>query len=845
MKRPARAKGAKARRLVDMTADYQPLAGVPDEFIGPDGRPRGHWLEFFSQLAGLGREDMDRRFQVVERYIRDQGMSYRAYGETVERHWPLSHMPLLIEEDEWRQIEAGIAQRARMFEIMLCDIYGRGRLVAEGALPAAAITGSADFLRPMVGIRPAGGHFLQFYAADLGRGPDGRWWVLNDRTQAPSGAGYALENRLNLSRAFQSFYRDMNVRRLAPFFQAFRAGLAGLGDRSDPRICLHTPGPFSETYYEQAYLARYLGFVLVEGADLVARDGQAHVRTIAGLKRADVIWRRIDADFADPLELNGASHLGVPGLVESIRQGNVAVVNALGAGVAESPALLGFTAGLADRLLGESLILPNIATWWCGQSDAREEVLNRLDDMVIAPAFSGADPRGAGNRSLVGAELSSPERARLAQAIAARGADFIGQEMARLSTTPVWVGDRLEPRPFVLRVYAAIGPDGQYHVMPGGFCRISDRLDCRALSMGDGVQTADVWVLSKRPVEQTSLLPAQENVNVRRIMGNLPSRAADNLFWLGRYLERAEATLRLIRCLARRMIENDDLSMQGAATTARLRKILIDWGAAPAKPRSPLSALDFLNVVLLDEDESGSAVALARAAHRAASVIRERLSGDSWRMIVDLKTGLESLGAPVGAAVREPLDEPEAFERADMALQAIASVSGLAQENMNRVAGWRFLELGRRIERGLNTSRFVRLFGMEQAQVEDFDVLLDLIDSQITYRSRYLTGLSPLPVRDMAILDPFNPRSVGFQAERIVEHIATLPVLSQNGMLEAPNRIAIGLAADLATAEASALKTEFLLSIERRLMALAEAMAARYFLQGPNAARSEKQMGLA
>lgn len=834
---PGSASNAKARRLVEMTEAYRPLDGVPDEFIGPDGRPRGHWLEFFDRLAGLGSDDMARRFETVERNIREQGVSYRAYGETVDRIWPLGHMPLLISENEWSVIEAGVVQRAEVFEGLLSDLYGEGELVSEGILPAAAVTGSADFLRPMVGVRPRGGRFVSLYAADIGRGPDGQWWVLNDRVQAPSGLGYALENRLNLSRAFQSIYRDLNVRRLAPFFQHFRAGLASLADRSEPRICLHTPGPYSETYYEQAYLARYLGFVLVEGADLVAHDDLLHIRTIAGLKRADVIWRRIDSDYADPLELNSASQLGVPGLVDAIRQGNVALANALGAGVAETPALLGFMTNLASRLLGEKLLLPTIATWWCGQPQERAQVLSRLNEMAISPAFGASHSRVLFGRSQVGGELSEKQRAKLAEAIRERGADFVGQEVVRLSTMPVWVDNKLEPRPFVLRVFAAIGDDGKFHVMPGGFCRISARMDSRAVTMGQGVQTADVWISGHSPVEPTSLLPRGDAVSIRRIMGNLPSRAADNLFWLGRYIERVEATLRLIRALARRAIENEDMYAEGAATTQRLRKLLGDWGAAPAKPKTPLTPQAFLNAAMFNVDEYGSAVSLARACQRSASAIRERLSSDTWRILVDLCQKLENAQAP--------LDEPEILELAENELQAVASISGLAQENMNRVAGWRFLEIGRRLERGVNTCRLVRNFGMEQARAADFDVLLDLIDSQITYRSRYIVGVAPYPVRDMALLDPYNPRSVAFQTEKLSEHIGTLPVLRQDGMLEAPNRIAIEVNADLATKVASCITNEFVLSIERRLMGLADAVAARYFLQGANAARAEKQMGLA
>jgi uncharacterized alpha-E superfamily protein len=464
-------------------------------------------------------------------------------------------------------------------------------------------------------------------------------------------------------------------------------------------------------------------------------------------------------------------------------------------------------------------------------------VLNRLEDMTVAPAFGAATTRALMSRSVVAGDLTSAQRARLYDAIRARGADYIGQEVAQLSTTPVWVNNKLEPRPFILRVFAALDEEGKFHVMPGGFCRISDRLDSRAVAMGAGVQTSDVWIVANKPAEYSTLLPQSESVAIRRIMGNLPSRAADNLFWLARYLERAEATLRLIRCLGKRVVENEDMSPEGAATMNRLRKLLTDWGASPAKPKVTLTPQGFLNTALFNIDEYGSASALAKNAQRTASVIRERLSADTWRIIVELLKGLEDC--------TPPLDEPEILEQADVALQAMASISGLAQENMNRVAGYRFLEIGRRLERAINTCRFVRTFGMEQARAADFDVLLDLTDSQITYRSRYLVGIAPYPVRDLALLDPFNPRSVAFQTARLSEHIATLPVLRQDGMLEEPNRIAINLDADLRTTAASSVTSEFVLSIERRLLALADSIATRYFLQGANAAQAEKQVGLA
>ena len=310
-----------AQRLSGWLRGYQTLQGIPDELFDSMGRPRDHWLCFLGDFAEYPEGESKSRFDLATRHIRDTGVSYRIYGEESERSWPLNPLPLILGQREWTQIAAGVEQRANLMEMLLQDFYGKATLLADGALPAAALTGSADFLQAMRGVEPPGGRYLQIYAADLGRGPDGRWWVLDDRTQAPSGAGYALENRLVLSRAYPNLYTAMNVMRLAPFFEGLRKGLAARAGRSDPRICLLTPGPFSETYFEQAHLARYLGFLLVEGDDLIARDGKVYVRTIAGLKRADVILRRVDAEFIDPLELNSASRLGTPGMLEAIRAG--------------------------------------------------------------------------------------------------------------------------------------------------------------------------------------------------------------------------------------------------------------------------------------------------------------------------------------------------------------------------------------------------------------------------------------------------------------------------------------------------------------------------------------------
>ena len=465
------------RRIAQWTRDYARLPGIPDEYIGQDGAPRAAWSRFFDAFAALSPADIERRFASADRHLREAGVTYRAPGETADRLWPLSHLPLIIDEADWQQLTTGIAQRAQLFEMVLRDLYGEGRLVTDGAVPAAAIAGSNEYLRAVCGVKPPGGRHLHLYAADVGRGPDGRWWVLNDRTQAPSGAGYALENRLVLSRAFSNLYKSMNVERVAPFFEAFRDLLRASADRDEPRIGLLTPGAFSETYFEHATLARYLGFLLVEGDDLAVSGDRIYIRTVAGLKRLDVLLRRVDSNFLDPLELDASSHLGVPGLIDVLRKNGVVVANMPGSGVLEARALLGFLPSLCRRLLGENLIMPHIATWWCGQKAAREEVLSRLEDFAIEGAYGRAVPGFSSHGPVLAGELPPAERDRLRQAIADRGIDYVGQELVRLSTTPVWEQGRITPRPFVLRVFAAATPQG-WTILPGGFCRIAERARC-------------------------------------------------------------------------------------------------------------------------------------------------------------------------------------------------------------------------------------------------------------------------------------------------------------------------------------------------------------------------------
>jgi uncharacterized alpha-E superfamily protein len=592
-----------------------------------------------------------------------------------------------------------------------------------------------------------------------------------------------------------------------------------------------TPGAFSETYFEHATLARYLGFLLVEGDDLAVSGDRIHIRTVAGLKRLDVLLRRVDSNSLDPLELDAASHLGVPGLIDVLRKGGVVLANMPGSGVLEARALLGFLQPLARRLLGEDLKMPHIATWWCGQQAAREEVLSRLDELVIESAYGRGVPGFHSGGPVLASGFSAADRDRLKDAIANRGIDFVGQELVRLSTTPVWDNGRLVPRPFVLRVFAAATPNG-WTVMPGGFCRIAAELDARAVSMGDGARAADVWVVSDKAVSTRTLLPG-DSVRIRRIAGVLPSRAADNLFWLGRYLERAEATLRLVRMLITQQRDPGKGASTAQHSAERIQRMLVTWGAVTQVARS--QPVKVAAEALQSKQRFGSCLSLLRSAQRTATSLRERLSPDAWQVITEMTARL----------AEEVEDDDGVISAAELTLQELASFAGLAQENMNRAAGWRFLEMGRRAERAINTVRFTRQFAYDEASDEDLDVLLTLVDCQITYRSRYLVAPLLAPVRDLAVLDPYNPRSVAFQVEALNDHIASIPALRESGLIERPQRLAVAVKSTLTTSEATTLDTKTLFALEQDLLNLADAIGLHYFPHGPNASRPEKLTGLA
>ncbi|MEO7222922.1 MAG: circularly permuted type 2 ATP-grasp protein [Devosia sp.] len=785
-----------------IAAGYRPASSIPDEMMDANGKIRPVWTDLLAGFDELGPEGLSARFERADQYLRDAGVFYRKYDGAAgkERAWPLAHVPLIIDESDWAHITHGLMQRAEVLEKLLADIYGDNHLVARGVLPPELIARNPEFLRPVVGIKPASGHYLHFCAFELGRGPDGGWWVLGDRTQAPSGAGFALENRVATTRALSDIYSRMHVHRLAGFFRDFRDALNGEARKNDGRVGILTPGQHNETYFEHAYIARYLGFMLLEGEDLVVDDGEVMVRTVSGLKPVSVLWRRMDASFTDPLELRVDSQIGTPGMVEALRQGSISMVNAIGSGILETRAIAAFMPKLSQALLGQPLELPTIATWWCGQEKERKHVIDNFDRMMIGPAFSTTLPIEDREHTMLGSTLEVNPREALKRRLASDGGQFVGQEPVTLSTAPVYVDGKLEPRPITLRVYAARTAKG-WTIMPGGFARVGSTLDTAAIAMQRGGQAADVWVVSSKPVERISLLPQEGEKLVRNSAGSLPSRAADNLIWLGRYAERCEATVRILRAYNARLAEmsNPDLPIL-KDTRAYLESIDVD--ATEPVPHGLLRAID--------------------SAVHSASQIRDRFSPDGWLALADLRKTTRNFAARVQLG-------DDATRAMTVLLRKLAGFSGLVHENMYRFAGWRFLEIGRRTERGIQIAGITRWLTRKEAPDGALDMLLEIGDSVMTHRRRYNVAAGANSYLDLLVLDPLNPRSVLFQVAELREQIEKLPGGIDDGQLSVAAKAALELHTQLLVAEPEDMDSARLTELGVEIGHLARLIADAYF----------------
>lgn len=749
-----------------------------DEMHSGAGRLLPHWKTLMREIEQLGREGLTLRHREAQRLLRENGVTFNVINGPLgtSRPWQLDPLPLLISTDEWTAIESGMVQRAELLNLILADLYGPQKLLHEGLLPPELIFGHSGFQRCCAGLPAFAQRPLVFCAINLVRGPDGRMWVLDDRAQSPSGAGYALENRMVMTRIAPALFRKSHVKRLAGFFQLFRERLAALApqNRENPRVVLLTPGPFSQTYFEHAYLADYLGYTLVQGDDLSVRDGRVWLKTLEGLHQVDVILRRLDDAYCDPLELREDSRLGITGLVQASRLGQVAVANPLGSAILENPGLMPFLPGIARYFFNEDLQLPAVATWWCGQEPERRFVLDNLDKLVIKPIH-----RSRGYRAIFGAQLSTAERSALRERILHKPHLYIGQEMISFSTAPSLAAGAVEPRHAILRSFL-VGGEGGYVAMPGGLTRIAATAGELVVSNKTGGGSKDTWVLSKEPVRYVSLWQQPKNDQVLPFCAEpLPSRTADNLFWAGRYVERAEGTARLLRAILalRREQRDADRDLMQPYLHSLLRALTQVTGTYPGfvgegakellkNPRAELSAL------MLDTGRAGSLAAVLHSFSQVASTVRDHWPVEIWRIIDAILSDWfdDEQPGPLNYRMQDRLDH---------LIMQLMAFSGLVAESMPRESGWLLLDLGRRLERGLGLISLLRATLVphldEAVQRQLMETLLGICDSLNTFRRRYRSYMHLPTVLELLLMDEEHPRSLAYQLAQLRQHVADLP----------------------------------------------------------------------
>jgi len=832
-------------RMSRLLPDYSVPDGHFDELRDPDGTLRPVWHTFAASETDLSAASCAQANQRIARQIDENGVTYNVYATDrgSARPWALDVLPLVIPSLEWAALERGLRQRARLLNSVAADLYGAQALLRDGLIPPALVFRHSGFLRACHGVRPPNGTFLHVAAFDLARGPDGTWRVVGTRAQAPSGLGYSLENRAIVSRLFPDAYRSLGIQPLSPFFHLLRETLSAAAPSGGgaPDIVLLTPGPYSETYFEHAYLARQLGFPLVEGSDLAVRHDRVFLKTVSGLRPVHAIFRRLDDDYCDPVELRADSALGIPGLVQAWRAGNVLVANAFGLSVLESPALLGFLPAICQRLLGEPLETPALATWWCGEAAALADARQRLDEGVIKPAFARADMA-----PVFASALDASARDAWADRIGAGPDAYVVEEFLPLSHAPVWQNDRVESRAVMLRVFLIADGRGDYRMMPGGLCRIAGA-DPGIVSGQRGGSSKDTWVVAGTPsfAAQSPATSIAGRARTREPLGErtTSSRAAENLFWLGRYAERSENSARLLRSVLSRLTDGGALSasMRPAFLRVCRRQELLapleaDDTASPEREASDGALARELLDGLFDRDEHRSLRFNVEQTVRVAGAVRDRLSSDNWRLLNRLTQLFAKWPASGGH-----LDE--ALEVIDDALVSLVAVGGLEMAHMTRDQGWRFLSLGRHLER----LQFIATTLEDSAAAPSADAsllewLLELSDSVLTYRVRYVQRPEWQSVVDLIVLDVRNPRSAHFQLTKLAKHVRLLPNADTGDLPGEVDRLIAACRTDEWRGEGRGLGRErtiepLLIGVERLAARLSDALTLRYFSHVDDRAR--------
>ncbi|MBF0303041.1 MAG: circularly permuted type 2 ATP-grasp protein [Desulfamplus sp.] len=704
-------------------------------FTPPVGESSEHWQGLMNYLNSLGSKELDRRWQKAKRIMHEHGAAYNIFSgkKGGERPWELDPVPYPISTATWSFLEKGISQRTRLLTAIYNDIYGPQTLISNNHLPPELLFANPRFLRQCHNLYNQDSLKLHFHATDLCRLSDGEWRVISDQAQSPSGAGYALENRIILSRILPRMFHSGKVMRLAPFFKQLTNSLMEISrlEKREPNIVMLSSGPFSPAYFEHVFLSRYLGFTLVESSDLTVRNDAVFLKMLGGLHPVDVILRQIDDAFCDPFIFATNSVVGVPGLAQAIRAKNVDLCNPLGSGVLETPAFIPFLPALCRLILGEELMIQNMPDLWGKNAESPK---NTTNSNPLPPC-----------------------------------------------TLPVWSSGKLENCSAAIRVFStamngSINRESIISVMPGALTLISNNPKAFVLNNEEGLGSKDTWCFSDDIVEHKSMMHRfTESVEIHR-GGDLPSRVADNMLWLGRYVERTEGMLRVIRSVLKRLNSETKLDMIGEFPfLMRIMANLDIISSAISEPADSLYSMRILESEILESmlsiQRQGSIRNSIQNVRRVASSVRDRLSNDSWQILGRMENELTQFRPHRYNRISE------AQELVNELILTMSAFSGLALESMTRSMGWRFMDMGRRIERAdCMITMLQSLFSSKvRPKSYELEALLEVADSTITYHTRYRTTFKIEPIVDLLLLDELNPRAVEFQMATLSEHVETLP----------------------------------------------------------------------
>ena len=761
--------------LIDKMFNNAPFL---DEMATDQGKIRPHWERLAKYYEQIGSVRLGQFHGEVGRQLRENGVTYNVYGDPngMNRPWILDPVPMVFSSDEWEKIEKGLVQRTSLLNLILSDLYGAQSLIKEGLIPFELVYNHKGFIRQAHNIKLDGEQQLIQYSSDLARGPDGKMWVLHDRTDAPSGSGYTFENRAAMTRVFPDLIRENHVRKITSYYQTFKNTLSNLtkNNKENPRVVLLSPGPTNETFFEHAYISSFMGFTMAFGEDLTVSDGYVWLKTIKGLEKVDVIIRRVDDVFCDPLEFRSDSHLGVVGLMEAVRQRKVLVINPLGSRVLENPGLMAFLPKLSKHLLGEELQIPSVATWWCGQPKEMDYVCKNIDTLVIRNIY-----RGPNHKSVFGGDLSKAELETLKREIRRSPFLFAGQEMVEFSTTPSWINNKLEARNAVFRSYVVADSENKsYKVMPGGLSRSSSQEGAFLVSNQTGGISKDTWVLGK--TKEVAITPATARPIQPLVRNILPSRTGERLFWLGRYLERSAYTVRLMRMTLLTYNEADeDIHIQENAVLNTLLQTLTSLTATfPGfsekiilkNPEAELLEL------ICNHEKTGSLAYSIKNFLSNAYAVRDRLSLDTWRI-------MDSISEELDRMQQSAKTLQQAYQSLDSMVVKLMAFYGLNIDNMTREPTWHLLNIGRFIESAVNNCTILREMLCKSFDSESNKELMENTlrcnESLVTYRYRYRSNLEMNGVLSLLMLHEDNPRSLIFQLLEIDLHLKTLPVQNE------------------------------------------------------------------